>query len=63
MSAELNLIGFTGAPGLTGGSVGLAEREQRIRRLTDRPPRFVFRHWSRERDGAFSTGPREGETG
>ena len=30
MSAELHLIGVTGGPGLTSGSIGLAEREKRI---------------------------------
>ena len=38
---------------MTGGSIGLAELEQRIRRIADRSPRFVFRHWSREEKAPF----------
>jgi len=38
---------------LTGGSVGLAEHEQRIRRPANRSRRFVVRHWSREETAPF----------
>jgi hypothetical protein len=34
----------------------------RIRHLANRSPHGVVRHWSREREGAVSTGPRDAET-